>query len=419
MQLSIVAFEQGNTQSAQRSASEAIALARSNGIENLVVRGVIDLGSTVFVQGDYAKAQSYFTDALHLARQYHSRRLEARALFMLGSLRIQQDHPDEGIRSVQEALAYYEQSSFQKEAASAWLLIGRGRRDQGDFDSALSAFQQQLKLAETIPDRSLAADAHESIGSVLLRQERFPEALDHFREDYTICKSMGNTLNLSYGAVQFGEILWRLGRYAEADRMYAEASAVAGDSNDLRIEIISSRAEMLLSQRRSSEVKMKCRLALAGAASSPRTLADVKRVLGLAQTLSGEARLGRENCQASAAIAAQLRDPWLISQTRLAMAEAILETGDAGRALAIAAEEQPNLKRWGQMESQWRALVISVRAARSLGDQKSAQQFASQARDLFSELKRKWGAATYNQYAARSDIRAARAQLAWSIASED
>ena len=419
LQLSIVAFERGDTQAAQQSATEAVALARTNGIENLTVRGLIDLGSTVFVQGDYGKAEAYFRDALNLARQYHSRRLEARSLFMLGSLRIQQDNPDEGIRSVQEALAFYVQNGFRKEAASAWLLIGRGRRDQADFDSALSAFQQQLKVAETIPDRSVAADAHESIGGVLLRQERFPEAVEHFREDYTINKSMGNTLNLTYASLQYGETLWRLGRYADAGKMYDEAAALAGDSTELKVEINISRAEMLLSQRRLAEAKMKCRLALPGAASSPRTLAEVKRILGLAQILSGEGRRGRENCQASSDIALRLRDPWLISQTRLAMAEAIFAPSDAQAALAMVAAEQPNLRRWGQLESQWRAFVISVRAARSIGDQKAARQFSAQARDVFSELKRKWGATTYNDYATRPDIRTARAQLAQLSDSED
>src|SRR5439155_832825 len=84
------------------------------------------------------------------------------------------------------------------------------------------------------------------------------------------------------------------------------------------------------------------------------TLAEVKRILGLAQILSGEGRRGRENCQASSDIALRLRDPWLISQTRLAMAEAIFAPSDAQAALAMVAAEQPNLRRWGQLESQWR-----------------------------------------------------------------
>jgi tetratricopeptide (TPR) repeat protein len=419
LQLSIVAFERGNTQSGQQSAKEALGLARSNGIEHLTVRGLIDLGSAVFVQGDYATAEGYFKDALHLAQLYHTRRLEARALFMIGSLRIQQDNPDEGIRAVQEALAYYEQNGFRKEAASAWLLIGRGRRDQGDFDSAVRAFQQQLTLAEAIADRSLAADAHEGIGGVLLRQEKYPDALEHFRENYAINKSIESTLNLTYAALQLGDVSWRLGRYREADEMYREASTLAATSAELQGEINAGRAEMLLSQLRFAEAKTKCRLALAGTPNLPRALAEVRRIRGLAEVFSGERRQGLQNCQSSGAIASQLHDPWLMSQSRLALAQAMLQTGDAQRALAIVAEERANFERWGQVESRLSSLVISTRAQQSLGDPTVARQFATQARDLLFELKRKWGAAIYKQYITRPDIHMARAQLAQIITLED
>jgi tetratricopeptide (TPR) repeat protein len=56
-----------NGAKAQDYATEAIDLARANGLENLTTRGLIDLGNAYFVKGEDDEARKYFAQGLEYA----------------------------------------------------------------------------------------------------------------------------------------------------------------------------------------------------------------------------------------------------------------------------------------------------------------------------------------------------------------
>ena len=61
-----------------------------------------------------------------------------------------------------------------------------------------------------------------------------------------------------------------------------------------------------------------------------------KSILGVAQTISGQAAAGRKQCEDAVTEARTLKDPFLLSQALLALAEAALNAGDAQAALNAA-----------------------------------------------------------------------------------
>ena len=97
-------------------------------------------------------------------------------------------------------------------------------------------------------------------------------------------------------------------------------------------------------------------------------------------------------------------DPWLISKTQLALAEATLESNDAPGALTIALEAQAVFARLGQTDSEWRAWLVAARASRRAGDPTKATEYARRAADSLATLKQRWGTQAYEGYLNRPDV---------------
>ena len=416
LKLGDVATSEGHLAQAQQYAREAVDLAQAKGIDFLTERGLVDLGNTFLVSGDYGEAENYFKQSLELARRHKGQRNEARALLSLGSLRERQNNPDEAVRYIEQALPFYQQGGFRKETSQALTLLARANILRGDYDAALKAFQRQLQLAEQVGDQLQVAFSHDGIGLVLAKQERYPEALGHFEESHAIEKSLGNQPEVRTNLTERGDVLWQLGRYDEARTVLGQAPYVAerpnGDYKRQSSYFYVTIARMALSGRRFSEAAAKSQqaLALAGTQFKDNTIL-AKFTLGLARVFSGAAREGRQSCEEAVAMATRTGDPWLLSKSQLALAEAVLESGDAQDALSNALGAKEAFARSGQQDSEWRAWLIAARASHRAGDVTKAREYASHAADLLSDLQQRWGAENYNTYLMRPDIQYCRRQL--------
>src|SRR5262249_47504053 len=90
LQLSSVSYSEGDNPGAERLANTALELARTEGLDNLTVNCLIDIGNIFFWRGKYNEATQYFNQALQNARTNKGRRGEAKALLSLGSLSLQE-----------------------------------------------------------------------------------------------------------------------------------------------------------------------------------------------------------------------------------------------------------------------------------------------------------------------------------------
>jgi serine/threonine protein kinase/tetratricopeptide (TPR) repeat protein len=416
LQLSSTAYTAGNTAQAKEYARQAVELAQAKGMEYLTARGLVDLGYAYMAHGDYAEAETYFKQALDFARRYKGRRNEARALFSLASLRIQQGNADEALRFIMPALKFYQEGGYRQETSLSLLLMGRAYRLKGEYDEALKAFEQQLQLGEQWGDLAQVAAAHSEIGRVLVRQARYSDALRHFDVSYATNKSLGDQFKLGYNLLDRGSLLWQVGRYEEArsllDQSLKLAENPSGGSKALLADLTERSAEMALSELRLPEARAKAQQALALAGTQYQDVAiQAKSVLCLVQAFSGAARAAKSVCEESAAMASRTGDPWLISRATLALAETILESGDAPNALTTALRAQESTARIGDQEGEWRAWLIAAPAAKSAGDQMKAHEYSARAAELLSQLEQKWGTDVFNGYLARPDIQYRRKRL--------
>ncbi|MBA3439684.1 MAG: tetratricopeptide repeat protein [Pyrinomonadaceae bacterium] len=418
LQLISLSDTEGDTTQAKQYALQGIDLARARGMHYLEGRGLIDLGNVFFRSGEHDEAEKYFTQALELAQRRKGSRNEAGALFSLGSLRIQQGDgdTDEGLRNVEQALAFYNQGGYRKEVSQALTLIGRANQEKGNYDAALQAFKQQLQLAEQVGDPSQRTSALSEIGNLFISQERYPDALRSFEESHAINIDLRDQLYIGYSLADRGRALWQLGRYEDARAVLGEASAIASrpaaSYKELSALIHLIYAQMRLSERRFSEAKIKSEEAISLAGTRYKTISiEARRTLGLTQALSGASRVGMSSCKQAVEMATRTNNPWLLSGALLALAEAMLEDGNAQTALETATRAQATFASSGQQESEWRTWLIAARASQSVGDYQAAREYLTRAENLLAQLHQRWGPEAFGTYLNRPDVQVCRKHL--------
>ncbi len=97
--------------------------------------------------------------------------------------------------------------------------------------------------------------------------------------------------------------------------------------------------------------------------------------------------------------------------SRLALAEARLEAGDAKGCVDSSLQAQQLHAKLHESEREWRAWLLAARANQLLGNLDAMRQQLSSAQTLLNALKEKWGSEAFSSYSSRPDIQAAQHQL--------
>ena len=410
--------ETTNAEQAQAFAREGMEIAESAGMPNLAALGHIRLATLLLQQGDYAGTEQQLNRALDFARDYKVRRLEALALFHFGSMYSKQGRQDDAVRFIGQARDFYLQGNYRKEADQAQMLVGRLKRQQGDYAGALQTFDELLLRTKPSGDRSQLCDIQREYGVVLLMQERYPEALEHLREAVAAARALHDPLLISYALYNQAKALWPLARYVETDAALKEVADIAAQpaspNRGLLADTYSTEAFVLLSQRHFPDAKAKGKQTLALAQSlgpaSKNTAFTADLVMCLAVTYSGDPAHGRAACDDASRVAAALKDPSLIADAQMTLAEAALEGDDFQAARVAALEAEKFFARSERVESDWRALAVAGIACRRAGDETAARDYLARAGALLSRLEQSLGPDAPG-YLSRLDVQRLRGEL--------
>lgn len=425
LQLSRLAYTEGDTTKAREIANEAIDFAQHRGLYNLIAFGFKNLGYTFFLSSNYEEAEKYYKQALEFAKRGRSQQREAEIMQNLSTLYIQQLRTNEGLDYAQKALSFFQPANFRSNTHTCLTLLGRGYRRKGDYETSLRYYQQALELAQQSNYQSQIAFSYGEIATVLAEQESYPEALKDYNQSYEIHLSLREQRNQAYNLMNRGNVLWRLGKYVDARNVLEQASQLADQSNDslkpVQVEVLLHYAEIALSTRQLPEAKAKSLQALALATENKYEgiIMQAKSTLGLAQAFSGDVRGGRKSCEEAVEMAARAGDEALLSRAKLALAEVLLESKDAQGALTNALEAQARFKSGGQLESEWRAWTVAARASGLKQDERAASEQFTRARDALSQLRQKWGEEDFASYLNRTDIQFSHKQLGAAITAAE
>jgi tetratricopeptide (TPR) repeat protein len=417
LQLSNVYYAEGDSNRAKTTAADAVSAAQRANIRALATNGLIDLGYTLLARGEFAETRSYLQQALDFARQDKATRLEARARLALGSLGTQEGRFDEAVSHLEAALKFYQPAGYRTETSNALILLGRAYRDKGEYAVAMKAFSEQLALAKQSGDPARLAATHSSIGVLLgNNQELYPEALSHFAESYRINMSLGARVGMGWDQANRAANLWPLGRYEEARDALDEAHSIAappdaGFKSQLAyVELVG--AQMALSLGRRAEATTRATTALTLADRNYKdTALQARQTLALAQASAGASKRATALVEDAVGAARELKLPRLVSTALLASAEVRVAVGDGRGALADAQAAQKMFSSAAQLESEWRAWLVSAISMRLESDSSTAYDYAIRAESSRAALQARWGEDDYRGYVRRPDIRIRLKQL--------
>jgi serine/threonine protein kinase/Tfp pilus assembly protein PilF len=416
---SSISASSGNTEQAQTLITRAMELARANGMETLTTQGLLDLGNTLLLKRNFPEAERYVRQGYDLARTFREKRNEARANLLLGSIYIQQDDAN-GKPFIDQALVFYNAGGYRREISRCAIMIGRVQLLTRDFDGALKTLDDQLQLAKQVEDPGQLARSQAEVGSALSKVDFYPQALVRFTESSELNKKLDNALNTAFALLNRGDMLARLGRYDEANRTLDELPPVLEKvSSDNKHRAIYTawayliRGQMALSQQDFAGARLKCKEALSlmlGANRSTNTEASIKSTLCLVEALSGSAKSGLGLCQEAETLMGSTIDH-VDADMHLALAEALLQSGDAKEALEAAVVAQRQLANRHRDESEWRAWLIAAQANQKLQQTEPIRDQVSRARALLEGLRAKWQGDSFDSYTARADVRLRRQQI--------
>ena len=423
--LGSISYSSGDTEKAQSLTTQALEMARANGMENLATRGLLDVGNTLSLKRDFANAERYVRQALELARNYGEKSNEAGANLLLGSIFVQQGEAETGATFIDQALSFYRPRGYRRETSRCMVMIGRKQLLQGDFSSAVKTFDEQLQLAKQVEDPGELARSQSEVAAALSKQDLYPQALIRYTESGDLSRKLGNPLRVSFALVNQGDMSWRLGKYDEAKATLAELDGyLSALSNDNRYKQIWKAwshlylAQMYLSQRKLNEARSQSSLALSAASPDDlETKVEINAVQCLIEVAAGAANKGRLLCEQAANVDLEPASVSHKAHVQLALAEAKLETGDAAGCVDASLQAQQIFAKLHESEREWRAWLLAARASQRLGNLDGMRQQLSNAQALLNGLKEKWGNEAFNSYLSRPDIQFAHQQLSALAAS--
>lgn len=390
--LSTNAYRSGDSALAEQYGHEALETARINRIDSLAVRGLVTLGLAHMRQRDSVGAEKHFREALALARSSNSARLTAYSLLSLASLHDSVASYADAEHEAAEALGFYDANGFLNESFSCLTILGRARlRGADDLKGALDYFGRASAVAQKSGDRGSAALAEESQGTALATQQRYPEAVPHFQKELDLSPTAERR---GYAAWHLGEAFASLRRYSEAEGAFRTADSSAAVFPALKLILLRARASLELYEGHYHDARTFATQALAAEAGhDPRLHYDLLWILGLTHTASGDFSTGLHLCREALQSATKLGLPAAMLRSRLALGQALMESGNRNAALTVLHDAELDSTKYP--EAHWRLLALMSQAD---------PQYAAFAQQALKELKGLWGAEAFAQYSAAADI---------------
>ena len=374
---------------------QAISLAGFENMDNLATSGLVDLGNLHLLSGDRRGAEPYFQRALESARRGKVRRAEARAQLALGSLYEQDHRPEQARPLIEASLTFYTNAGYQRESVQAAVLLGSVLRQLGENDEGIRILRDALPRAAQLKDRRLDALMAERIADGLAERGDWPDAVTEYRKAIAFYgpTAAGMTLRIAAARVE-----WNLGQVATAKKSLSEAERFAQRHRDARLgsAITALRAEIAYAEDRLNDARLTSKAAVDDDEVQRRMTVLRARVL----IRTGRTKEGTALALESIAALERMKRPGEAASVRLAVAEALLRTGDTAAAMAMAGNAATHFASKGAWESALRGELIAAAAAPP-GDREAR---TAAARHAFGQLKGQWNATVLAGYWGRPDI---------------
>jgi tetratricopeptide (TPR) repeat protein len=398
-QLSSVASDADRDEEARGYASQAIQLARENGLDVWAALGLARLGGTYLDATDpleLQKAESPLQESLRIAKESKQTNAEAEAAINLASLRDRQHRADEVIPLAQRAYELYMLNGSVADALNAMTLSVRTQRNKGELNAALHSSLDVLKKANAYGNVRYRIQAEDLTGSIFLLLANYPAAVAHFQIALSLSRNQEER-NMERRHV--ADALWRLGEYADAGKELSLPPAE--DILDSRVARI--RAGMLLSENKYLDViSLAARLkerptSLDGELDLQLSAANAE--LHLSRIVSAQQRLNTLLSDAQVVNNRSLQQSILAARSTL-----LLKQGAPSEAERIALQATQYFHWSGQKDMEFFSLCTISDIQSDLGKVGDSSESAEKAIDILHGWEQTWDSSLVESFLRRPDI---------------
>jgi len=278
----------------------------------------------------------------------------------------------------EQALAIYREIGNRGGTAAALNNIAVVLKNQGDLEQAQQLYQEVLAISREVGSRGGAAYALNNLAGVALRRGRLDEAAKLLEDSLVIRREQQDAAGEAYALDNLGVALRRKGDLAGARQRHETALAIRRQIGQKIGEVASlnNLGSVLLDQGDLAAARRSFESSLALCRKTGNKSASASALNGIGEVLAREGRTAeaRQSYEQAIALRSQLGEKGTLAESRLALASALLDAGDAPHAGELARAAAEELGRQGATSNQALALAVAALAAEAGGDAAQAQE---------------------------------------------
>jgi len=220
----VLAYYQGDFQSAHGLNMEGLAISRQLDDPVGMSSALINLGNIACDQGDFVSGKSFYEEGLAIMRKLDDRQGIAATLMNLGNMAWDLGDRASAPPLFEESLALMSELKNQSGVSYALHSLGRVAYEQGDLPAAAARHEKGLAIGRELGDRGCIAHGLNYLGAVAREQGDYRAAGAHFAECLTIQGELGDKLGIAHGLEGLASVAVGRGEYLKGARIWAAAA---------------------------------------------------------------------------------------------------------------------------------------------------------------------------------------------------
>jgi tetratricopeptide (TPR) repeat protein len=228
--LGMMAYRQGDMDTAEESFSQALEIERARDNSAGIANALNDLGNVAHMRGDFETARTRFRECLEIERRIGNGRAIAVALYNLGKTARSLKLDDEAFSLLDQARQMFESEGNVREAAFALNTLALLALTRDDLVTALHDAKRSLEIRKEVGDKKGVGDTSRTLAGIRLKQGEFAEAYELVVEAAELARGVNDKI----GIVECFELLgalaavqqafaWSVALYSAADKVRSEA----------------------------------------------------------------------------------------------------------------------------------------------------------------------------------------------------
>ncbi len=405
LRLGNLRFHQGDYEGARRYWQRLLSSAGEIRNNRDVVTGLMNIGVSYSREGKLGETIKYYEQAL--SQQWPALWEQAQVKSNLATIYIEYGiDPERGLALAQEALRAFEQTGDRPWVAQSRVTLSIYYTNTGQYPAALDQVQQAQAIWRSIGNKERLALAIFAGGRVHFVQNQYEQALKAFAEALALAEETQDSFRKADSQIHLGLTYQRLGDWARAKTLLEEGfrSVQENDFGEMLPQAHAALGELYWErgERERARASFQQAARLSREPAIPEFSVEARADLGLLEAEQQDLGRGLAHCREAVAQARQLKSRHILARALIQLARVHLLRKDYEQAIR-ALDEVAAMETLG-LEYRAQTYYARGQALRSLGRAEEAKASYQKARDTIQQLQQTLDPEHRESFAARPDI---------------